>query len=117
MWSLILREEHRLRMFEKTVLRRISVSKKDETIGGWRKLHPDELHNLYSLPNVIRTVKSRRIMWTVCVARMGRRGMNIGCGWEKQKGRDHYEDTDDGMRIILRWILEKQGWRIWSGSL
>jgi hypothetical protein len=104
---LTLREEHRLRVSEKRVLRRIFVSKRDQTIRGWRKLHPDELHNSYCLPNIIRRVKSRRMRWAVCVARMGRRGMLIGSGWEKQKGRDNYEDTDGSMTIILKWVLEK----------
>jgi hypothetical protein len=53
-WSLTLREEHRLRMFENRVLRRIFVPRRDEVIGGWRKLHNDELHNLYCSPSIIR---------------------------------------------------------------
>jgi hypothetical protein len=53
-WSLTLREEHRLRVLEKRVLRRIFGPKRDDVTGDWRKLHNDELHNLYSLPNIIR---------------------------------------------------------------
>jgi hypothetical protein len=53
-WSLTLREEHRLRVFENRVLRRIHGPKRDEVAGGWRKLHNEELHNLYSSPSVIR---------------------------------------------------------------
>jgi hypothetical protein len=63
--------EHRLRVFENRVLRRIFGSKGDEVTGGWRKLHNEELHNLYSSPNVIRMTKSRRMRWAEHVARMG----------------------------------------------
>jgi hypothetical protein len=56
-----LREEHRLRVFENRVLRRIFRPKRDEVTGDWRKLHIDELHNLYSSPNIIRMIKSRRM--------------------------------------------------------
>jgi hypothetical protein len=61
-WSLTLREEHRLRVFENRVLRRIFEPKRDEVIGGWRKLHNEELHNLYCSPNIIRMIKSRRMI-------------------------------------------------------
>jgi hypothetical protein len=60
-WSLTLREEHRLRVFENRMLRRIVGLKRDEVTGDWRKLYNEELHNLYSSPNIIRTIKSRRI--------------------------------------------------------
>jgi hypothetical protein len=56
-WSLTLRGEHRLRVFEKRVLRRIFEPKGDEVTGGWRKLHNDELHNLYSSPSIIKIIK------------------------------------------------------------
>jgi hypothetical protein len=57
-WSLTLKEEHRLRVFEIRVLRRIFGPKRDEVTGEWRKLHTEELHNLYSSPDIIRHVKS-----------------------------------------------------------
>jgi hypothetical protein len=60
-WSLILREEYSLRVFENRVLRRIFGPKRDEVTGDWRKLHNEELHNLYSPPNIIRMIKSRRM--------------------------------------------------------
>jgi hypothetical protein len=60
--SLTLREEHRLRVFENRVLR-IFGPKRDEVMGGWRKLHNEELHGLYSLPSIIRVIKARRMRW------------------------------------------------------
>jgi hypothetical protein len=62
-WSLILREEHRLRVFENKVLRRIVGPKRAEVMGGWRKLHKEEIHKLYSSQNVIRVVTSRSMRW------------------------------------------------------
>jgi hypothetical protein len=59
-WSLTLREEHRLRVFENRVLRRIFGPERDEVTGGWRKLH-NELHGLYSLPSIVRVIKARRM--------------------------------------------------------
>ena len=60
-WSLTLRDERRLRVFENRVLRRVSGPKRDEVTGEWRKLHNEELSDLYSLPNIVRVVKSRRM--------------------------------------------------------
>jgi hypothetical protein len=60
-WSLTLREEHPLRVFENRVSRRISGPKRDEVTGDWRKLHNEELHNLYPSPSIIREIKSRRM--------------------------------------------------------
>jgi hypothetical protein len=62
--------EHRLRVFENRVLRRIFGSKRDEVTGGWRTLYNEELHNLYSSPSIIRNIKSRRMRWAGHVARM-----------------------------------------------
>jgi hypothetical protein len=70
-WSLTLREEHRLRVSENKVLRRILVPKRDELTGGWRKLHNEELHDLYSSTSIIRIIRSRRMWWAEHVARMG----------------------------------------------
>jgi hypothetical protein len=72
-WSLTLREEHRLRIFENRVLRRIIGPNRNEVAGDWRKLHTEELHNLCSSLNIIRMLKSRRMRWAGHVARMGRR--------------------------------------------
>ena len=70
-WSLTLREERRLRVFENRVLRKVFVLKRDEVTGKWRKLYNEELNDLYSLPNIVRVVKSRRMRWAGHVARMG----------------------------------------------
>jgi hypothetical protein len=69
-WSLMLKEEHRLRVTENRVLRRIFGPKRDEVTGDWRKLHNEELHNLCTSPDIIRQVKSRRMRWAGHVARM-----------------------------------------------
>jgi hypothetical protein len=69
-WSLTLREEHRLKVFENRVLRRIFGPKREEA-GAWRKLYNDELHSLYSSPNTDRVIKARRLRWAGHVARMG----------------------------------------------
>jgi hypothetical protein len=83
-------------VFENRVLRRIFGPKGDEETGGWRKLHNEELHNLYSSPSIIRIIQSRRMRWAGHVARMGRKGMHIGYCWESQKERDDWEDQDIG---------------------
>jgi hypothetical protein len=105
-WSLTLREEHLLRVFEKRALRRIFGPKRDEVTRGWTKLHNEELYNLYSLPNIIRMIKSRRIMWAGYVARMGgvnRNAYRILVG--KSEGKGPLGRQRSGW-IILKWILE-----------
>jgi hypothetical protein len=72
-WSLTVGEEHKLRMFENMVMRRIFGPKRDGVLGGWRKLHNEELHNLYSSPSVIRIIKSMRMRWAGHVAQMGQK--------------------------------------------
>jgi hypothetical protein len=79
-----LREEHRLRVFDNSVLRKIFGPKREED-GSWRKLHNDELYGLYSSPHIVRAIKSRRMRWAGHVARMGEgRGLQ-GFGWEARR--------------------------------
>ena len=70
-WSLTLREERRLRVFENRVMRRVFGSKTDEVTGEWRKLHNEELNDLYCSPNIVRVIRSRIMRWAGHVARMG----------------------------------------------
>jgi len=70
-WYLTLREGRRLRVFENRVLGRVFGPKKDEVIGGWRKLHNEDLSDLYSLPHIVRVVKSRKMKCAGHMARMG----------------------------------------------
>ena len=69
-----MREERKLRVFENMVLRRIYGSRRDEVTGEWRRLHNEELSDLYASLNIVRVIKSRRMRWAGHVARMGRRG-------------------------------------------
>jgi hypothetical protein len=86
---------------EYRVLRRIFGPKRDEVTGGWRKLHNEELRNLYSSPSIITTTNSKRMRWAEHVACIQTKGMHIGYWWESRKERDHYEDIEVGGRIIL----------------
>jgi hypothetical protein len=105
---LILREEHRLRVFENGVLRRIFGPKRDEVIGEWRKLRSGELHNLFSSPEIIRHIKLRRMRWAGHVARMeeGRNVYRVLVG--KPEGKRPLDRPrhrwEDGIRMDLREI-------------
>ena len=102
-----MREERRLRVFENRVLRKVFGPKTDKLTGEWRKLHNEELNDLYSLPNIVRVVKSRRMRWAGHVARMGRIEVCTGCWWGSLRERDHWGDQDVDGRIILKWISRK----------
>jgi hypothetical protein len=95
-----LREGRRLKVFENRVLRRIFGPKMEED-GSWRKLHNDELHSLYSSPNIVRVIKSRRMRWAGHVARMGRGAVFTGFWLGSPKVRDKWEDLGVGGRITL----------------
>jgi hypothetical protein len=101
-WSAMLREERSLRMFEKRVMRRITGRKREEVVGDWRRLHNDELPNLYASPNIIRAIKLRRMRWVGHVAYMGEmRNAYNRHTWE----------------AILEWILGKYGGRVCPGFI
>jgi len=107
-WSLTLREERRLRVFENRVLRRIFGSKRDEVTREWRKLHNEELNNLYSSPNIVRVIKSRRIRWAGHVARMGEGRSVYRVLVEKHEGRRPLgrprRRWEDNIRMDLREV-------------
>jgi hypothetical protein len=90
-WSLTLREEHRLRVFENRVQRRIFGPKRDEVTGEWRNLHNEELRDLYSSPSIIiiRIIKWKRMIFAGHVARMGEKRNVYRLLWESQRERDH----------------------------
>jgi len=95
-WSLTLREERRLRVFENRVLRRIFGPKRFEVTREGRKLHNEELNDLYSSPNIFRVVKSRRMRLAGHVAHMGRGEAYPGFWWRNLRERDHLEDLGVG---------------------
>jgi len=95
-WSLTSREERRLRVLENRVLRRIFGPKGDEATKEWRKLYNEELNDLYSAPNIVWMIKSRRMRWAGHVARIGKR-------------RGVY-------RVLVRWIFSKRDVGVWVGS-
>jgi hypothetical protein len=103
-------------VFENRVLRRIFVSKRDEVTGEWRKLHNEELNDLYCSPNIVRVIKSRRIKWVGRVARMRRGEAYIRFGWGNLRERNHLEDPGVDGRIILRWIFRKSDVGVSTGS-
>jgi len=103
-----LREERRPRVYENRVLRRVFESQRDEVRGEWRKLHNEELRDLYSLPNIVRVVKSRRMRWAGHVARMGEgRGVHrVLVGKPKGKrplGRPRRR-WEDNIKMYLREV-------------
>jgi hypothetical protein len=102
-WSLTLRDVHRLRVFENRVLRRIFGPKMDEMKEGM-KLHNEELHNLYSSPD-IGQIKSRRMRWAGHVARMGEERKVYKVLMGKPEGKDHLEDQGIDRKMGSEWIL------------
>ena len=107
-WSLTLRKESRLRVFENRVLRRIFGPMRDKVTGKWRKLHNEKLNDLSSSPNIVRMIKSRRMRWARYVARMGDRRVILVVKPEgKGRPRHRWEDN-------IKMDLLNVG--IWTGS-
>jgi hypothetical protein len=109
-WSLILREECRLTGFENRVLRRIFGPKRDEVTGEWRRLHNKELYALYSIPDIIRVIKSRGLRWAGPVSSMGERRGAYRVLVVKPDGRNHLQDRGVDERVIFKWVLRGVGW-------
>jgi len=104
-----MRDKCRLRGFENRDLWRIFGPQRDEVRGEWRKLHNEELYDLYSLLNIVRVIKSRIMRWVGHVASMEDRRVEVYTGfwWGNLRERDHLQDPGIDGRIILRWIFRK----------
>jgi hypothetical protein len=97
------------------MLRRILGPKRDEVTGEWRRLHNQELHDLYSSPTILRVIKSRRMRWAGHVARMGEERGMYRFWWGNLRERDHWGDPGVDGRIILRRIFRKWDVGVWNG--
>ena len=82
---------------------------------GNRRLHNEELNDLYSSPNIVRVIKSRRMRWGGHVARMGEERGRVGSWWGNRRGRDRWGDIGIGGWIILGWISRRWGVGMWTG--
>jgi len=103
-WSLTLQEERRLRVFENKVLRNIFGPRRDEVMWEWRRLHNEEVNDLYSSPNIVRVIKSRRMRWAGHVACMGEeRGVYRVLVW-KPEGRRPRCRWVDNIRMALQEV-------------
>jgi hypothetical protein len=109
-------EEIRLRVFENRVLRGIFGLKRDEVTGEWRKLHNEELSDLYCSPNIVRVIKSRRMRWAGHVACMGERRNVYRVEVGKLRERGHMGNPGVDGKIILRWIFKVWDVGVWTGS-
>ena len=115
-WSFTLRVKRRLRVFENRVLRIIFGPKRDEVTGEGRKVHNEELDNLYSSPNIVRVIKSRRMRLAGHVARAGRGKAHTVFWWGNLKERDHLGYSSVDRKIILKWFFRKWNVKVWTGS-
>jgi hypothetical protein len=114
-WSLTLREECRLRVFENNLLRRIFGPKMDEVTKEWRNLHNEELNGLYSLPDIIQVIKSRRMKWTGHVACMGYKIGVYRVLVGKPKGKRSLGRS--WRRGEVKVDLQEVGWGAWIGLI
>ena len=106
-WSLILKEEHRLSVFENRVFRRIFGPKRDDVTEEWRKLHNEELNDGYFSPNIVRVMKTENNKMVGSRSMYGGAEVCIGFWWGNFRERDHLEDQGINGRIILRRIFRK----------
>jgi hypothetical protein len=107
-----LRDEYRLRVFENKVLRNISARKRDEVTGEWRRLHNEQLYDLYCSPNIIRVIKSRRMRWVGMWQVWETGEVHTGFWWGRPEGKNHLEDPGvDGKK----WIFKKYDGESWTG--
>ena len=102
-------------VFENRVLRKIFGPTRDEVTGEWRRLHNEELNDLYSSHNIVRVMKSRKIRWAGHVARMDLERGCIGSWWGNRREGVHWGDLDLDGRIILERISRKWNVCIWTG--
>ena len=108
-WSLTIREECRLRVFENRVLRKIFGPKRDDGTGTWRKLHNEQTNDLYSSPNIVRMIKSRRMRWTGHVALWGREEVYTGFWLGNPRKRGHLEDQGVDGENNIKMDLQEVG--------
>ena len=107
-------EERKMRVFENMVLRRIFGPWSEEVKGEWRRLHNEELNDLYSSPNILRVITSRRMRWAGHVAHLGeKRGCAESCFGNRREG-DHWGDLGLDGWIILGWISRRWDVGIWT---
>jgi hypothetical protein len=109
-WSLTLKEECRLRVFENRVLKRIFGPKRGKVVREWKKLHNEELNDPYSVPHIIQVIKWRRMRLAGHVACVGEGEVLTGFWWGNLRERDLLEDPRIDGRIIIRWISQEVGW-------
>jgi len=97
------------------VLRRIFGPRRDEVTGEWRRLHNEELNDLYSSPNIVQAIKLRRMRWAGYVARIGEEMGCIGSWWGNRREGDRWGDLGVDGWIILGWISRRWDVGIWTG--
>jgi len=97
------------------VLSRIFGPKRDDVTGEWKRLHNEELNDLYSSPNIVRVIKSRRMRWAEHVARMCEERVCIGSWWGNRRERGHWGGLGVDGWMILGWISRRWDVGIWTG--